>query len=143
MPTALFLYFEQRGADFLIAVKHCRHKGFQVIKDRLTYGRKAPLQVSKRERKHRRDITWTVGGDAGSGVGGGELAWQRHGDRCARQGQASRSWPRSAAWPSTRCGSMASGLSPRAWPPWPTTSRDYWSLWAAWKLVSHRVLGHF
>ena len=25
-------------------------------------------------------------GDAGSGVGGGELAWQRHGDRRARQG---------------------------------------------------------
>ena len=26
-------------------------------------------------------------GDAGSGVGGGELAWQRHGDRRARQRQ--------------------------------------------------------
>jgi hypothetical protein len=31
-----------------------------VIKDRLTYGRKAPLQASKRERKHRQDITWTL-----------------------------------------------------------------------------------
>jgi hypothetical protein len=41
-------------------VKHSRHKGFQVIKDRLTYGRKAPLQTSKRERKHGRDITWTL-----------------------------------------------------------------------------------
>jgi predicted transposase YbfD/YdcC len=44
----------------MIAVKHSRHKGFQVIKDRLTYGRKAPLQASKRERKHRQDITWTL-----------------------------------------------------------------------------------
>jgi hypothetical protein len=41
-------------------VKHSRHKGFQVIKDRLTDGRKAPLQTSKRERKHGRDITWTL-----------------------------------------------------------------------------------
>jgi len=60
MRTALFLYLEQRGADFLIAVKHSRHKGFQLIKDRLTYGRKPPLQTSKRERKHGRDITWTL-----------------------------------------------------------------------------------
>ena len=44
----------------MIAVKHSRHKGFQVIKARLTYGRKAPLQASKRERKHGRDITWTM-----------------------------------------------------------------------------------
>jgi hypothetical protein len=41
-------------------VKHSRHKGFQVIKDRLTYGRKAPLQASNRERKHGRDIIWTL-----------------------------------------------------------------------------------
>ena len=41
-------------------MKHSRHKGFQVIKARLTYGRKAPLQASKRERKHGRDITWTL-----------------------------------------------------------------------------------
>ena len=60
MRTALFFYLEQRGADFLIAVKHCLHKGFQVIKDRLTYGRNASLQTSKRERKHGRDITWTL-----------------------------------------------------------------------------------
>lgn len=44
----------------MIAVKYSRHKGFQVIKARLTYGRKAPLQTSKRERKHGRDITWTL-----------------------------------------------------------------------------------
>jgi len=44
----------------LIAVKHSRHKGFQVIKARQTYGRKSPLQTSKRERKHGRDITWTL-----------------------------------------------------------------------------------
>ena len=68
-------------------MKHSRRKGFQVIKDRLTYGRKAPLQTSKRERKHGRDITWTLQGDAGAGVGGGELARQRHGDRGTQQGQ--------------------------------------------------------
>ena len=44
----------------MIAVKHNRHKGFQVIKARLIFGRKAPLQASKRERKHGRDITWTL-----------------------------------------------------------------------------------
>ena len=62
MQTALFLYLEQRGADFLIAVKHSRRKGFQVIKDRLTYGRKTPWQASKRERKRGRDLTWTLRG---------------------------------------------------------------------------------
>jgi len=41
-------------------VKHCRHRGFQLIKDRLTYGRKAPLQASRREGKHGRAITWTL-----------------------------------------------------------------------------------
>ena len=41
-------------------MKHSRRKGFQVIKDRLTYGRKAPLQTSKRERRHGRDITWSL-----------------------------------------------------------------------------------
>jgi len=33
-----------------------------VIKDRLTYGRKAPWQASKRERKRGRDLTWTLRG---------------------------------------------------------------------------------
>lgn len=42
-----FLYLEQRGADFLISVKHSFRKGFQVIRDRLTYGRQAPFQASK------------------------------------------------------------------------------------------------
>ena len=46
----------------MIAVKHSRRKGFQVITDRLTYGRKAPLQASRRERGHGRDITWTLRG---------------------------------------------------------------------------------
>ena len=41
-------------------MKHSRHNGFQVIKARLTYGRKGPLQAIKRERKHGRDITWTL-----------------------------------------------------------------------------------
>jgi predicted transposase YbfD/YdcC len=38
-------------------VKHSRRKGFQIIKDRLTYGRKALLHTSKRARSHGRDIT--------------------------------------------------------------------------------------
>jgi hypothetical protein len=33
-----------------------------VIRDRLTYGRKAPLQALKHERKHGRDLTWTLRG---------------------------------------------------------------------------------
>jgi hypothetical protein len=33
-----------------------------VIKDRLSYGRKAPLQASKRERKRGSDLTWTLRG---------------------------------------------------------------------------------
>ena len=43
-----FLYLEERAADFLIAVKHSRRKGYQVIRDRLTYGRRTPLQASRR-----------------------------------------------------------------------------------------------
>jgi hypothetical protein len=39
MRTALFLHHEHGGADFLLAVKHSRRKGFQVIRDRLTYSR--------------------------------------------------------------------------------------------------------
>jgi len=60
MQTALSLYLEQRGADFLIAVKHSGRRGTQVIKDRLTYGRKSPWQPSKRERKRGRDLIWTL-----------------------------------------------------------------------------------
>ena len=51
----MFPYLEQRGADFLIAVKHSRSKGFQVIRDRLTYGRKAPYELSHRERRQCHD----------------------------------------------------------------------------------------
>ena len=40
--TALFFYLAQRNADFLIAVKHGRREGFQLIRDRFTYGRRAP-----------------------------------------------------------------------------------------------------
>jgi hypothetical protein len=43
-------------------VKHSRRKGFRVIRDRLTYGRQAPFQASKRERKRGRDLTWTLRG---------------------------------------------------------------------------------
>jgi predicted transposase YbfD/YdcC len=46
----------------MIAVKHSRSKGFQVITDRLTYGRRTPLQASRREVGHGRDITWTLRG---------------------------------------------------------------------------------
>jgi predicted transposase YbfD/YdcC len=47
-------------ADFLIAVKHGRRKGFRLIRDRLTYGRRIPWRTSKREIKRGRDITWTL-----------------------------------------------------------------------------------
>ena len=57
MRTALFLCLEQRGADVIIAAKHSLRKGFWVIRDRLTYARKAPLQASRREHGHGRDIT--------------------------------------------------------------------------------------
>ena len=57
MQTALFLYLAQRGADFLIAVKHRRRKGFRLIRDRLTYGRRFPWRISKLEIKRGRDIT--------------------------------------------------------------------------------------
>ena len=60
MQTALFLYLAQRGADFLIAVKLGRRKGFRLIRDRLTYGRRIPWRTSKREIKRDRDITWTL-----------------------------------------------------------------------------------
>ena len=43
-------------------MKHSRRKLSQVIKDRLTYGRKTPWQASNRERKHGRDLTWTLRG---------------------------------------------------------------------------------
>jgi hypothetical protein len=43
-------------------VKHSRHKGFRVIRDRLTYGRKTPYEWSHRERKRGRDLRWTLGG---------------------------------------------------------------------------------
>jgi hypothetical protein len=60
--NALFIYLEQRGADFLIPVKNSRRKGFQVIRDWLTYGRNTPLQIRKHERKRGRDLTWTLRG---------------------------------------------------------------------------------
>ena len=39
-PFSLFL--AQRGAEFMIAVKHGRRKDFRLIRDRLTYSRKVP-----------------------------------------------------------------------------------------------------
>ncbi|MFM7312840.1 MAG: ISAs1 family transposase [Cyanobium sp.] len=44
----------------MIAVKHNRRKGFQLIRDRFTYGRRASWQTSHREVKRGRDITWTL-----------------------------------------------------------------------------------
>ena len=44
----------------MIAEKHSFRKGFQVIKDRLTYGRKALVRTRKRERTHGRDIIWPL-----------------------------------------------------------------------------------
>ena len=44
----------------MIAVKHGRRKGFRLIKDRLTYGRRNPWRTSKREIKRGRDITWEL-----------------------------------------------------------------------------------
>jgi hypothetical protein len=55
-----FLHLEQRGAYFLIAVKHSGRKGSQVIKDRLTCGHNTPRQANKRERKSGRYLTWTL-----------------------------------------------------------------------------------
>jgi hypothetical protein len=43
-------------------VKHSGRKGSQLIKDRLSYGRKALWQASKRERARGRDLTWTLRG---------------------------------------------------------------------------------
>jgi hypothetical protein len=37
---------DQRKADFLIAVKHSRRKGFRLIRDRLTYARRFPWRTS-------------------------------------------------------------------------------------------------
>ena len=58
----IFLYLEQRAADLLVAVKHCRRKGFQIIRDRLNYGRKAVFENTHRERKRGRDLAWTLRG---------------------------------------------------------------------------------
>jgi predicted transposase YbfD/YdcC len=60
MRTALYLCLAQCGADVLIAVNHARRKGFRLIKERLTYGRRIPWRTSKREVKRGRDITWTL-----------------------------------------------------------------------------------
>jgi len=43
-------------------VKHSRRSGFQIIRDRLTYGRKAVFESTYRERKRGRDLTWTLWG---------------------------------------------------------------------------------
>jgi len=44
----------------VIAVKHLRRKGFQLIRDWLIYGRRIPWRTSKREIKRGRDITWEL-----------------------------------------------------------------------------------
>jgi predicted transposase YbfD/YdcC len=62
MPTVLFVYLKERGADFLCAVKHCRRKGFQEIVNRLSYRKRGLFKASKHEVGHGRDITWTLRG---------------------------------------------------------------------------------
>jgi hypothetical protein len=44
----------------LIAIKGSRRKGFQLIRDRLTFGKRVPFRASVSERGHGRDITWTL-----------------------------------------------------------------------------------
>jgi predicted transposase YbfD/YdcC len=44
----------------LIAVKHSRRRGFRLIRDRLSYGRRIPRRTSRREVKRGRDITWIL-----------------------------------------------------------------------------------
>ncbi len=43
-------------------MKHSRRKGFRVIRDRLSYGGKTLFEISHRERKRGRDLTWTLRG---------------------------------------------------------------------------------
>jgi hypothetical protein len=43
-------------------VKNSRRKGFQVIRDRLTYGAKALFEWSHREHRRGRDLRWTLRG---------------------------------------------------------------------------------
>ena len=44
----------------MIAVKHGRHTGFCLIRDRLTDGRQIPWRTRKRDIKRGRDITWAL-----------------------------------------------------------------------------------
>jgi hypothetical protein len=41
-------------------VKHSRRKGFQLIRDRLTYGRRVPLKAMASEVGHGRTTTWSL-----------------------------------------------------------------------------------
>jgi len=59
-------------------VKHSRRKLSQVIKDRLTYGRRTPWQASNRERKSGRALTWTLRSMPAPKMGGRLIAGQRH-----------------------------------------------------------------
>jgi predicted transposase YbfD/YdcC len=44
----------------LIPIKGSRRKTFQLIRDRLTYGKRVPFQASASERGHGRESTWTL-----------------------------------------------------------------------------------
>ena len=44
----------------MIAIKGSRRKAFQLIRDRLTYGKRVPFQASASERGHGRESTWTL-----------------------------------------------------------------------------------
>ena len=41
-------------------MKNSRRSEFQLIRNRLVYGSKAPLQAHKHKRKRGRDLTWTL-----------------------------------------------------------------------------------
>ena len=44
----------------MIAIKGSRRKAFQLIRNRLTYGKRVPFQASATERGHGRESTWTL-----------------------------------------------------------------------------------
>jgi predicted transposase YbfD/YdcC len=55
-----FFYLAEREADFQIAIKGSRRKGFRLIQDRLTIGKRVPFQTSDSQLGQGRDLTWTL-----------------------------------------------------------------------------------
>lgn len=73
-------------ADVLIAVKHCRRQGFQIVRDRLTNGCRIPWRTSEREVKRDRDLNLDPTAHAAAGVGDEAVAGERHHHRRAQPG---------------------------------------------------------